>query len=313
VNLSVVIPTYRKPDLLARTLEALVPQVHDVPEGCEVVVVDDGSGDRTPDVMASFAERLPLVAAGPPHNEGRARARNRGWRAARGGSVLFLDDDIVLAPGSLAAHASAQARRPAGYLGDVVTAPEVVDSTLFAYLDTRGVAKLPPGARAPARYLLTQNVSVPRAALKAVGGFDEEFGAYGFEDMEIGFRLEEQAGVDFFRLEAARGEHIHHHSLREYLDKKVLCGQETLPQLARLHPGRVEEMRLHVLPLLRWPASGTDALGRAGLGGIVASRLDAILTRLVAVWPGRLWPSGLHRLYDLLVLAAYERGLRSRS
>ena len=35
---------------------------------------------------------------------------------------------------------------------------------------------------------------MPRSALEAVGGFDEEFGAYGFEDMELGFRLEDRFG-----------------------------------------------------------------------------------------------------------------------
>lgn len=310
--LSVVIPTFRKPELLTRTLAALEPQVEDLADGCEVVVVDDGSGDSTPEVLEAFSASLPLVEAGPPRNEGRARARNRGWRAATGDAVLFLDDDIVLRPGSLAAHATAQAARPAGYLGDVVTAAEVVDSSLFHYLDTRGVAKLAPGAAAPSRYFLTQNVSVPRAALETVGGFDEDFGAYGFEDMEIAFRLEDQAGLEFFRLEAARGEHIHHHSLDEYLAKKVLCGQETLPRIAELHPGRVEEMRLHVLPSLGHPATGGDALVKGALAGVVGLRLDRPLAALVRRWPESRWPQGLHRAYDLLVLAAYERGLRTR-
>ena len=307
--LSVVVPTYRKPDLLARTLEALA--VQDV-EGStwEVVVVDDGSDDgRTPQVLRAYSDRLDLVEAGCGRNEGRARARNRGWRAARGRWILFLDDDIVLRRGALQAHVDAQQAREAAHLGTVITAPEIVDSTLFEYLDTRGVAKCAPGTEVPARYLLTQNVSVPRHALERIGGFDEDFGAYGFEDMEIAFRLEERVGLRFFSLPTAVGEHVHHHTLDEYLAKKVVCGRETLPRLAELHPRRLAEMRLDVLPGL-----GPGARGRHRAVGVVLGltrtlRVPTALRRLVPRWPAGLAPSLRHRVYDYLVLSAYAAGL----
>lgn len=310
MKLSVVVPTYRKAGLLARTLEALVDQ--DPAVEWEVVVVDDGSDDdgRTAEVLGSFRDRLPLVEAGCGRNEGRARARNRGWRAARGRWVLFLDDDIVLHDGALAAHARAQTEREACYLGRVITAPEIVDSTLFEYLDTRGVAKCAPGAEVPSRYLLTQNVSLPRSALEAIDGFDEDFGVYGFEDMEIAFRLEDTVGLRFFSLPTATGEHVHHHTLDEYLEKKVLCGRETLPQLARLHPHRMAEMRLDVLGDL--PAGARPSALAAALdlswrwGGMAVARA------LVRAWPGSLVPGLRHRTYDYLVLGAYAAGLRSR-
>jgi len=308
--LSVVIPTYRKSDLLARTLGALAAQ--EVDGEWEVVVVDDGSDDgRTPEVLVAFRDRLPLVEAGCGYNEGRARARNRGWRAARGRWVLFLDDDIVFRPGAVQAHVEAQRRREACYLGRVVTAPEIIDSTLFEYLDTRGVAKCAPDAEVPSRYLLTQNVSLPRESLEQIGGFDEDFGVYGFEDMEIAFRLEDRTGLRFFSLPAAAGEHVHHHTLDEYLEKKAMCGRETLPQLARLHPRRMAEMRLDVLtglPAGRRPG----ALGRIlewswRLGGMSVAR------GMVRRWPAPLAPSLRHRTYDYLVLGAYAAGLREQA
>jgi glycosyltransferase involved in cell wall biosynthesis len=312
--LSVVVPTYRKADLLRRTLEALSEQ--QLPEAVEweVVVVDDGSDDdgATAGVLGDLSARLPLVEAGSGRNEGRARARNRGWRAARGRWVLFLDDDIVLRPGALAAHVEAQREREGVHLGTVVTAPEIVDSTLFAYLDTRGVAKCAPGVEVPARYLLTQNVSIPREALEAVDGFDEDFGAYGFEDMEIAFRLEDVAGVRFYSLPDAVGEHVHHHGLDEYLEKKIVCGRETLPRLAELHPHRLAEMRLDVLPGLGARAGA----GRRAVASALALSwwlgLPAATRALVGRWPGWLAGGLRHRAYDYLVLSAYAAGLRSR-
>jgi glycosyltransferase involved in cell wall biosynthesis len=309
--LSVVIPTYRKAEELARTLEALVPQCATLSGQCELIVVDDGSQDReTRKVIASNLDRLPLREAGSGVNEGRARARNRGWRAAMGEFVLFLDDDIVLEPGSLDAHLRAQRGLPAVYLGIVHTAPAIVDSPLFAYLDSRAVAKLPPGARAPARYFLTQNASLPRAALETVGGFDAAFSTYGFEDMDLAFRVEDACGLDFFQLPAARGAHVHHHTLDDYLQKKRLCGAHSLRLLARKHPQRLRQMRLDILPGLGsrprgWRGSLSVLLRLSWWLGVPrAARICA------AHWPKDRFDAALAPLYDYLVVSAYADGLR---
>jgi glycosyltransferase involved in cell wall biosynthesis len=309
--LSVVIPTYRKNESLLRTLAALRAQWADIGERGEVVVVDDGSGDGIDAKLASWRKELPLRVLVAPQNEGRARARNRGWRAAHGDIVLFLDDDIALEPGALLAHLRAQDRTAAAYVGDVVTAPAIVDSSLFEYLDSRGAAKHADGAALPARYFLTQNVSLPRAALERVGGFDEAFASYGFEDMEIAFRLEEQAQLRFFRLAAARGAHWHHHSLAQYLQKKQLCGAASLPQLLHRHPARAREMSLDLVPGCEVATSWPRRLLRGALAFSLRCGLPRRLRRRLPAWQGggrRL----RHGLYNYLVLAAYADGLGTR-
>ena len=313
MKLSVVVPTFEKPRLLERTLDNLAAQGRALHAEFEVVVVDDGSRDETPEILLGQQERLPLVIERPPQNEGRARARNRGWRAATGDVVLFLDDDILLQDGAINAHIRAQSERSAVHLGEVLTDPSVVDSTLFGYLDTRGIMKRPPGSRVPARYLLTQNVSLPRSALEAVGGFDERFVAYGFEDMDLAFRLEDAAGLEFYRLEGARGLHIHHHSLREYLEKKRICGRETLPLLASLHPGRMGEMGLDCLPGLPAGLGGRPSSRRRLLALSFALGVPSLVEGLVGRRPAALPRGILHRLYDYLVFAAYAAGFRERA
>jgi len=306
--LSVVIPTYNKALLLERTLQAL--QRQRMPHPFEVVVVDDASSDGTPRLLRTWERRLPLRALRQPHNQGRARARNRGWREARGTTVLFLDDDILLEPDALAAHRAAQLRQRGAWLGEVRTAPEIVDSPLFEYLDSRGIAKHGPGDRVPARYFLTQNVSLPRGALERVEGFDESFSAYGFEDMELAFRLEDEAGLPFYFLDGGRGWHLHHHEEREYFAKKRECGRHTLPRLARLHPARLPEMQLDlvVTPLQELPPH------RRRLARLLRQsfrwggpRLAAALQAALARCPVR---PGMSHLYDYRVLAAYHQGLQ---
>lgn len=313
--LSVVTPTRDKRPLLERTLAALRAQQLPPDAPWEIVVVDDGSSDGTGAWLAGqdSGEGPPLRVVTPPANVGRARARNLGAAAARGRWLLFLDDDIVAPPGLLAAHLDLLRRHPGdGVIGFAVTAPELVDAPHLRYLDTRGVAKLPPGP-APARYFVTQNASVPREAFQAVGGFDEAFRAYGFEDMEVAFRLEDLAGVRFHCLPAPVPLHVHHHTLDQLLAKRRECGHGSLQRLAARHPARLREMSLHhVLDGEGQPSPSTATrLLRGVLDAGLVRPLPAVLRR---------WPVGngarppffplYARLMNLAVLAAYRQGVR---
>src|SRR5207302_3070250 len=93
--LSVIVPTYRRPKLLRRCLAALAEQ--DVGrETFEIVVADDGSGDSTEDVLSAAGHTIPnLRWTTLKENAGPATARNRAVGEARGGVLLFLDDDVI--------------------------------------------------------------------------------------------------------------------------------------------------------------------------------------------------------------------------
>jgi glycosyltransferase involved in cell wall biosynthesis len=314
VKISVVIPTFNKVHLLERTLAALVGQ--HLPEGTdwEIVVVDDGSSDGTAAFLAGFAQEapVPVTVVDPGGNVGRARARNRGASAARGRWILFLDDDIVAPPELVRAHLDLLEGDPGtGTIGYAVTDPELIDGPHFHYLDSRGVAKLSPGP-APGRFFVTQNAAVPREAFLAIGGFDEEFSSYGFEDMEVAFRLEDEAGIRFRALTTPVPVHVHHHTLDQYLAKKVECGRHSLPHLARLHPDRIREMQLE---------SVVEVPGRSGpgpVGGLIrwlaGSRLGRRMAHLMAKWPSGpecrpVWPALYFRLMNFTVLACFRRGV----
>jgi glycosyltransferase involved in cell wall biosynthesis len=310
VKLSVVVPTHNKRDLLGRTLDALAEQ--EVPGGWEVVVVDDGSSDGTMDLLAgrvgALAGHLHVVRS--EHNRGRAAARNLGVRAAVGHWVLFLDDDILAPPGLLAAHLAVLEAHPrCGTIGLVRTAPELMDAPHLDYLDSRGLAKV-KGDRVPARYFVTQNAAVPRAAFLAVGGFDEGFSGYGFEDVELAFRLEDRLGLVFRPVRWPVPQHLHHHSLEQYLLKRREVGRVALARLAARHPHRIPEMRLHWILGDERGRGWRALIVRRAARGWPAEALERLLTH----WPtqapheprGRLL---YHRLMDALVIFAYSQGL----
>jgi len=179
---SVVIPTYRRPDLLARCLAAVTAQDLD-PAEYEVIVADDAADDATRRQLEAAA-----MTAGPAvryvavtGNDGPAAARNRGWHAARGDVIAFTDDDTVPGPGWLRAGLAAIA---AG--ADAVTGRTVVPLPPAPTDYERNESGLERGE------FVTANCFVRRDALKAVGGFDERFTAAWREDSDLHFALLER-------------------------------------------------------------------------------------------------------------------------
>lgn len=94
---SVVIPTYKRPNLLVRSLHSVLGQSFN---DLEVIVVVDGSKDGTPQMVAAIGEpRVRVIVH--ERNKGAPAARNTGIKAAKGAFVAFLDDDDIWLPGKL--------------------------------------------------------------------------------------------------------------------------------------------------------------------------------------------------------------------
>lgn len=186
--ISVVIATKDRAAYLERAIDSLVAQVAAPP--FELIVVDNGSADATPEVARTASGRLALTYVSEPEPN-RGAARNRGIARATGGLVVFIDDDVSLPAHFLAAHAAAHESGP----------PRAVSGPIInvASYDARPKAKASNYSRA---FFCTCNVSLPRAALASVGGFDERFHLYGWEDTELGLRLRESGVTRHFAWDA---------------------------------------------------------------------------------------------------------------
>ncbi len=185
---SVVVPTFKRPDLLARCLVALLEQDF-APRDYEIIIVDDAACDTTRQQVERWAARakicdqtvryLPMAGADSSH--GPAAARNRGWQAAHGRIIAFTDDDCIPAPGWLRAGVAALKDDIVAVAGRlIVPLPDM--PTDYEY-NASQMAECD---------FVTANCFYRRDALMMIGGFDERFSAAWREDSDLIFTLQEQ-------------------------------------------------------------------------------------------------------------------------
>ena len=203
---SVVIPTYNRRPILEKCLLALERQ-HACPEidHYEVVVVDDGSTDGTPDWLRAEAQRFPHVRLIEQSHGGPAEGRNRGVDHAHGDVIVFIDSDLVVTDSFLSCHASSLVR----------SWEARGDRRCFTYGAVINTANFeqPTAERHKLRdlswaYFATGNVAIAKEVLQRAGLFDTGFRLYGWEDLELGERLR-RMGVQLIKCPAAVGYHWH--------------------------------------------------------------------------------------------------------
>jgi glycosyltransferase involved in cell wall biosynthesis len=305
---SVVFATHNR----AARLEALLASLRAQTLGTgnfEVVVVDDGSGDRTPEVLAAELARgeLDLKVLRNETARGPAAARNAGWRAAGAPFVAFTDDDCRVAPRWLQEALTAWGGEAARVVqGRTDPDPDEV-ARESPTTRTLRVHSLGP-------YFQTCNVFYPRALLERSGGFDDEtFTVPGGEDADLAWRCIEAGAEVVF----APGAQVYH-------AVEPLGWRGSLRVAWRWHEtmrlfARYRGMRETLVYAIFWKKSHY-ALVRAALGFLLPKRLRGL--RYFFVWPlyaslalrvqtyrnGRLWAAPFFVVHDLVEMAAALRG-----
>jgi glycosyltransferase involved in cell wall biosynthesis len=171
--IDVVVCTFNRASMLEGIVASLTAQSYPA-ERYLVTVVDDGSTDDTWTKLQQMAARDGRVRPLHIAHAGLSAARNSGWQSARGEIVAFTDDDCLADPGWLAAVARTFADHPEalGVVGKTVTVPERV-TPLTHQVVVAGPNTIYHGC----------NMAYRKAALAAVGGFDEA--AHYAEDSQL--------------------------------------------------------------------------------------------------------------------------------
>jgi glycosyltransferase involved in cell wall biosynthesis len=261
--LSVLVATFNRAPMLGRCLDALEHQRPD-----EIVVVDDGSTDSTPDLLASRVG----VRVIRQENAGRSAARNAGLEVVRGEVVLFLDDDVQPTSGLVGRHVAFHERRPEPHealLGHVTWAPELEITRHMRWLERGGPLfaydRIEDPEDVPWNFFYTANLSVKRAFLEP---FDPSLPIY--EDAELAYRLKRR-GLRLRYDAQALGHH-----LREETPERTERRMREVGQAAALLHAKWPELRVAPPTMRRvgaLKAHGAAVLSRLGVHAL-DDRLD---------------------------------------
>ncbi len=189
---SVVIAVYNGEKTLKETINSILSQTyHDL----EVIVVDDGSTDKSREIVRGFDDkRISLILqknSGSP-----AVPRNAGMRTAKGEYIAFCDQDDLWHPEKIELQLAAFQKAKPDILGFVYTSAELVDE-LGKYLGVNEVSQAGNiDATVARRRLLCGNnitacsVVVPKAVIDDVGLLREDL--FGVDDYELWLRITEK-------------------------------------------------------------------------------------------------------------------------
>jgi glycosyltransferase involved in cell wall biosynthesis len=188
-QVSVIVPTYNYAHYLPRALDSLLGQQGIEPE---IIVIDDGSTDETPEILKKY--KLHIVAI-RQSNAGVSAARNIGIAESHGDFIGFLDPDDFYHPDKLKRQVSLLERHPEWgwtYCDCVFLDETTGEKTLFSkqYRYNSRLALEGPRlfeALIPSNFICPLSLLIRRDSLDKAGHFDERFA--GIEDFDLVLRL----------------------------------------------------------------------------------------------------------------------------
>lgn len=239
--ISVIIPTYNRLRLLPTVIEAwrIVDKNTDFPY--EIIFSDDGSDDGSVEFLKQISD-LPITVLKNDHG-GASKARNAAIRAASGERLLIIGDDIFPSPDLLNVHAELAKRlgRNVATLGIVDWAADLTVNHLMEHITEIGneqfsYNRLPDESFVDFRHFYTCNICIDRelvASQKTI--FDGRFDQYGFEDIELGYRLS-LLGMKIYYSTRAKGDHYHPYVVEGFCKRQICAGRMAVV-FRDTHPG----------------------------------------------------------------------------
>ena len=270
-DVSIVIVSWNVCDLLRGCLESLQAATQSF--AVELIVVDNGSTDGTPDMLRATFGGVTLVE--PGRNTGFAEGNNLGIRASQGRLVLLLNPDTLVLDDALARMAAYMDTHPhVGALGpQLLNADRTVQSSRRRFptlwtalfestwlqpiaprrvLDRYYAADMPDDATAAVDWVVGAAMMVRRETLEQVGGFDEAFFMYS-EEMDLQRRIR-QAGWEIVYYPEAQIVHFGGKSSDQVVARRHIDFQTSKVRYFRKHHGALAgfSVRVALLALYAW-------------------------------------------------------------
>jgi glycosyltransferase involved in cell wall biosynthesis len=235
--ISIVVPTYNRPQALARCLGSIASLDYSS-DRFEVIVVDDGSSYPLQEIISEFSGSFQIHYLAQD-NLGPATARNAGAHLAQGEFLAFVDDDCVLSPRWLSRMAEAAGGSTMYLFGghtDNALAENIYASAsqmLVDFLYDHFLSR-----ESPLRFFTSNNLMVERDHFIRIGGFHPGFALAAAEDRELSYRWLAEGGDLKFVPEAVVC-HYHQMTLWSYCRQHFNYGRGALGfyRLARLRNG----------------------------------------------------------------------------
>jgi glycosyltransferase involved in cell wall biosynthesis len=238
---SVIIPTFRRQELLRNLLTSLSKQQTRYP--FEVIAVNDAPEENLSSLETEFSD-ISLKVINLSEDHGRSIARNTGFRNCTGDILIFLDDDMTVVETFIEHHMNSHTDPSIAVIGNLHADPEFASDPLHRYLERQGVKKRRPGETIPPKCFATGNASVSREMFEKAGMFDETWRTYG-EDMDLGMRMHYK-GATFAFAEGAVSYNHGATDLDDFLARMREMGRYTLPIFAKKYPEITRGLWLHL-------------------------------------------------------------------
>lgn len=248
MKITAVIPNYNNASMVASVVESLLEQDIWLDNSLQIIVVDDASTDGSSDLLdRRFGSTITLIRL--PENCGRSAARNTGASASEADFLLFIDSDCKPAcPDFIKQHLS-------HFKNDVVacTGPVFGCGSGFwhDYQVNVSMRRATKHANGLGYSGSTSNLMVIRDVFNRIGGFDETYKTYGFEDRDLLIRLS-NIGVVAWAQEAV----IEHHdalSLINVCKKMQLAGGAAAHIFSTRHPEAYRQLGYATLDTRLYP------------------------------------------------------------
>lgn len=220
IPVSVVIATHNRLSNLKACIESLQGQTYPK-ELTELIIVDDGSSDGTPQYLNEISSNNPSLKIITQSHGWQSHARNEGIRASQGELVAITDDDCTLDQNWLLSMVTAIQDNQADAIGGYVHAPG--ESLVIQFLDytcALNPTLLPEGKP---KYVVTADAIFRRKALLDVDLFDTTFALSGGEDVDLSLRMLDK-GMKLNFLPSAQVSHWYTSSMTDFLRRSYRYG-----------------------------------------------------------------------------------------